>query len=90
MSLSTVGPQLPADIETPEAERFAAFLRHHDGKLEESVDLTLYGSAAVAFYLADDVAYSYGYSTNVDIGRMEPAEVKLSVDSEVVEPALEF
>jgi len=90
MTLPDVAGPLPEDISTPEAERVASFLQHHDRKATESAELTLYGSAAVILYLADSAEYNYGYTDDIDVGHMEPKNIDLSVDVDAVSPPLRF
>ncbi len=51
----------------------------------------MYGSAAVAFYLADESQYEHGYTRDIDIGHMEPKQVIGSAfDPASVDPPLHF
>ncbi|GEM_PF-2926626 len=90
MSLPDISELLPECVDTPEAMRIMRFLQFHDRKLSNSTKLTLYGSAAVSLYLADSDNYNYGYTNDIDIGRMEPESVELSVDEDAVDPPLKF
>ncbi|MGM0558847.1 MAG: hypothetical protein ACQEVA_20840 [Myxococcota bacterium] len=53
--------------------------------------MVIYGSAAVALYLADTDSYVYGYTDDIDVGAMEPEDVELSdLNVEIVDPPLHF
>jgi hypothetical protein len=91
MALPSVSHHLPASLQTRQSRRVAKFLRHADKCIEHSVSLVIYGSAAVALYLGDTGAYSYGYTDDIDVGAMEPEDVELSdLNAEIVDPPLHF
>ena len=90
MSLPDITPVLPEQIASPQATRLRTFLQHLDASLSTGLSIYVYGSAAVALYLADDSPkYEYGYTRDIDIGAMEPNRVEeLVLDSDIVDPPL--
>ena len=90
MSLPDITPVLPRQITSPQATRLRTFLQHLDASLSTGLSIYVYGSAAVALYLADDSPkYEYGYTRDIDIGAMEPNRVEdLVLDSDIVDPPL--
>ncbi len=62
MGLPDITPALPQQIASPQAIRLRTFLRHVDASLSTRLSIYVYGSAAVALYLANDSPkYEYGY-----------------------------
>ncbi|MFP4597228.1 MAG: DUF6036 family nucleotidyltransferase [Persicimonas sp.] len=61
-----------------------------DEKLEHPWTITIYGSAAVAFYLADEDHQERAYTRDIDIGDMEPDQVEENFKSDIVDPPLHF
>ena len=88
MPLPSVDSALPNEIRTRQARRLARFLTHLDGRCREPVRVVLYGSAAVALYLADDDDIELGYTRDIDIGKMDPESIDLEFDAHVVDPPL--
>lgn len=81
----------PKVIKSSQAKRLQKFLQHVDRQLVAPLSITVYGSAAVALYLADDLGYEYGYTRDIDIGHMEPDTVTSEAfNSQVVDPPLHF
>ena len=92
MSLSDIAPHLPSVIHTAQAERIQNYLRHVDNKLKHCWTITLYGSAAVALYLADEhTPFEPNYTRDIDLAWMEPDEIDCSeFENESVDPPLHF
>lgn len=91
MSLPDVTSSLPEVIESSQAIRLQKFLQHADNQLAKPVSITVYGSAAVALYLADNQGYEYGYTRDIDVGHMEPDRTTGGTfNSKVVDPPLHF
>ncbi len=90
MTPPDITPHLPEQIASPQADRLRKFLQHVDASLPGNLSIYIYGSAAVALYLADDSEnYEYGYTRDIDVGAMEPERVAdLAVDSEIVDPPI--
>lgn len=91
MTLPDVSERLPTTVTTIQGKRLQRFLAHVDDRLEHDWSIVVYGSAAVALYLADEQDYEYGYTNDIDIGEMEPEHVDQSkFDTDSVDPPLHF
>lgn len=90
MNLPDITPRLPREIGSPQAVRLRQFLLKADAAVERRCTMTLYGSAAVAFFLADEEGYEYGYTRDVDVGHIEPAIDLRRFASDETEPPLHF
>lgn len=91
MTLPDITSRLPKALESSQAVRLQRFLQHANRQLAEPVSITVYGSAAVALYLADESEYEYGYTRDIDIGQMEPDKaIGAAFDAQIVEPPLHF
>lgn len=90
--LRSVGCLLPREIRDDHAERIQSFLKHVDRQQESEWSLTLYGSAAVALYVADTgLEYEPNFTRDIDIARMDPEEVDRSaINNHSVDPPLVF
>jgi hypothetical protein len=91
MSLPTITARLPAAVESSQACRIRDFLQHVDDNLQQPLVITVYGSAAIALYLADETLYEYGYTRDIDVGHMEPDKlIGPAIDRTAVDPPLHF
>ncbi len=91
MTTPDITSKLPHAVTLPQTLRLQTFLQHADQKLDRPWSITVYGSAAVAIYLADERGYEYGYTRDIDIGFMEPKEIGAKTfDTEIVDPPLHF
>ena len=92
MSLSDVKARLPSKVHTDEARRIQKYLQHVDNKRKKPWTITLYGSAAVALYLADEhTQFEPNYTRDIDLAWMEPDEIDCSqFENKSVDPPLHF
>ena len=92
MCLPDITSRLPRSVTSPQAVRLQTFLQHVDSRLEQPWIITIYGSAAVAFYLADEEEQQerFAYTRDIDIGKMDPDAVSSDFESDIVEPPLHF